>query len=169
MRIGQGYDVHRLMDREEFIKKFPDRKDHKFILAGVEIPHNKVLVGHSDADVLTHAICDALLGAAGFKDIGNKFPDTDLSFKAIDSQILLKRVLELITSKSWNIVNIDSIVMAERPKLAPHIDSMKLVLAKTLEINIDQINIKATTTEKLGLVGREEGIAASAVTLLERN
>ena len=167
LRIGQGYDVHRLMPKVEFDEKYPDRSGHKFILAGVEIPSEKVLVGHSDADVLTHAICDALLGAAGFKDIGNQFPDNDPEFKGIESQILLKRVLDLI-SKKWKVENIDSVVMAEKPKLAPHIESMKAKLAETLGIEIDQVNIKATTTEKLGFVGREEGIAASAVALISR-
>ncbi len=165
LRIGQGYDVHRLMIKTDFVEKYPDRSGHKFILAGVEIPSEKVLLGHSDADVLTHAICDALLGAAGFKDIGNQFPDNAPQFKGIDSQILLKKVLDLISEK-WKIENIDSVVMAEKPKLAPHIESMKAKLTETLKIELDQINIKATTTEKLGFVGREEGIAASAVALL---
>lgn len=165
LRIGQGYDVHSLIKKVDFDEKYPERSGHRFILAGIEIPAEKVLLGHSDADVLTHAICDALLGAAGFKDIGNQFPDNDPEFKGIDSQILLKRVLDLISDK-WKIENIDSVVMAEKPKLAPYIDSMKAKIAETLGIKLNQVNIKATSTEKLGFVGREEGIAASAVVLI---
>ena len=165
LRIGHGFDVHALLDKNLFIKSYPERKEHKFIMGGVEIPFEKVLLGHSDADVLTHAICDALLGAAGFKDIGNQFPDTDHEYRGIDSQKLLKKVLELISEK-FSIVNIDSTILAERPKFAPYIQAMRIKLAETLSVNIDQINIKATTTEKLGFTGREEGIAAEAVCLL---
>lgn len=165
MRIGHGFDVHKLLSREEFLKIYPERSSHKFILGGIEIPFEKLLLGHSDADVLTHAICDALLGAAGLMDIGNQFPDTDASYAAIDSQILLSKVLDLIAAR-FKIINIDATIMAERPKIAKHILAMRKKLSETLKIDIGQINIKATTTEKLGFVGREEGIAAEALCLL---
>lgn len=165
LRIGHGFDVHALLDKNLFIENYPERKEHKFIMGGIEIPFEKVLLGHSDADVLTHAVCDALLGAAGLKDIGNQFPDHDSSYLGIDSQKLLEKVLELI-SRTFSIVNIDSTILAERPKFAPYIEAMRIKLAETLSININQINIKATTTEKLGFTGREEGIAAEAVCLL---
>ena len=153
-RIGIGFDVHRLVE------------GRKCIIGGVEIPHSKGLLGHSDADVLTHAICDALLGAAGLGDIGTYFPDNDQKFKNIDSQILLKQVKEEISKLGFKIENIDSIVMAEKPKINPHRKEIKAVLAKTLEIEESRIGIKATTTEKLGFTGREEGIAAQSVALL---
>jgi len=153
-RIGIGFDVHRLVE------------GRKCIIGGVEIEHSKGLLGHSDADVLTHAICDALLGAAGLGDIGTYFPDTDQKFKDMDSQILLKQVKEEISKLGFKIENIDSIVMAEKPKINPHRPAMKTVLSKTLEIEESKIGIKATTTEKLGFTGREEGIAAQAVALL---
>lgn len=165
LRIGHGFDVHALLDKNLFIENYPERKEHKFIMGGIEIPFEKVLLGHSDADVLTHAVCDALLGAAGLKDIGNQFPDYDSSYLGIDSQKLLGKVLELI-SRNFFIANIDSTILAERPKFAPYIEAMRIKLAETLSININQINIKATTTEKLGFTGREEGIAAEAVCLL---
>jgi len=153
-RIGIGFDVHKLVE------------GRKCIIGGVEIPHSKGLLGHSDADVLTHAICDALLGAAGLGDIGTYFPDNDPKFKNIDSQILLKQVNEEISKLGFKIENIDSIVMAEKPKINPHRNEMKAVLSKTLEIEETRIGIKATTTEKLGFTGREEGIAAQSVALL---
>ncbi|MDR2593563.1 MAG: 2-C-methyl-D-erythritol 2,4-cyclodiphosphate synthase [Fibromonadaceae bacterium] len=153
-RIGIGFDVHRIVE------------GRKCIIGGVEIPHSKGLLGHSDADVLTHAICDALLGAAGLGDIGTYFPDNDPKFKNIDSQILLKQVKEEISKRGFKIENIDSIVMAEKPKINPHRKEMKAVLSKTLEIEETRIGIKATTTEKLGFTGREEGIAAQSVALL---
>ncbi|MCL1957591.1 MAG: 2-C-methyl-D-erythritol 2,4-cyclodiphosphate synthase [Fibromonadales bacterium] len=153
-RVGIGFDVHRLVERR------------KCIIGGVEIPHSKGLLGHSDADVLTHAICDALLGAAGLGDIGTYFPDNDPKFKNIDSQILLKQVKEEISKLGFEIENIDSIVMAEKPKINPHRAEMKAVLSKTLGIEESKIGIKATTTEKLGFTGREEGIAAQSVVLL---
>jgi len=153
-RIGIGFDVHRLVE------------GRKCIIGGVEIPHSKGLLGHSDADVLTHAICDALLGAAGLGDIGTYFPDNDPKFKNIDSQILLKQVKEEISKLGFAIENIDSIVMAEKPKINPHRLKMKAVLCKTLGIEESRIGIKATTTEKLGFTGREEGIAAQSVALL---
>jgi len=153
-RIGIGFDVHRLVE------------ERKCIIGGVEIPHSKGLLGHSDADVLTHAICDALLGAAGLGDIGTYFPDNDPKFKNIDSLILLKQVKEEISKLGFVIENIDSIVMAEKPKINPHRMEMKAILSKTLGIEESRIGIKATTTEKLGFTGREEGIAAQSVALL---
>jgi len=153
-RIGIGFDVHRLVE------------GRKCIIGGVEIPHSKGLLGHSDADVLTHSICDALLGAAGLGDIGTYFPDNDSKFKDIDSQILLKQVKDEISKHGFKIENIDSIVMAEKPKINPHRKEMKEILSKTLEIEETRIGIKATTTEKLGFTGREEGIAAQSVALL---
>jgi 2-C-methyl-D-erythritol 2,4-cyclodiphosphate synthase len=153
-RIGIGFDVHRLVE------------GRRCIIGGVEIAHSKGLLGHSDADVLIHAICDALLGAAGLGDIGTYFPDTDNKFKDIDSKVLLKQVKEEISKLGFKIGNIDSIVMAEKPKINPHREAMKKALSKTLEIDESQIGIKATTTEKLGFTGREEGIAAQAVAIL---
>jgi 2-C-methyl-D-erythritol 2,4-cyclodiphosphate synthase len=153
-RVGIGFDVHRLVD------------GRKCIVGGVEIPHSKGLLGHSDADVLTHSICDALLGAAGLGDIGTYFPDNDPKFKNIDSQILLKQVKDEISKLGFEIENIDSIVMVEKPKINPHSKEMKAVLSKTLGIEETKIGIKATTTEKLGFIGREEGIAAQSVALL---
>ncbi|MDR2584032.1 MAG: 2-C-methyl-D-erythritol 2,4-cyclodiphosphate synthase [Fibromonadaceae bacterium] len=153
-RVGIGFDVHKLVE------------GRKCIIGGVEIPHSKGLLGHSDADVLTHSICDALLGAAGLGDIGTYFPDNDPKFKNIDSQILLKQVNEEISKLGFKIENIDSIVMAEKPKINPHRSEMKAVLSKTLGIEETKIGIKATTTEKLGFTGREEGIAAQSVALL---
>ena len=153
-RIGIGFDVH----------KFAEGR--KCIIGGVEIPHSKGLLGHSDADVLTHAICDALLGAAGLGDIGTYFPDNDPKFKNIDSQILLAEVKKEISKLGFTIENIDSVVMAEKPKINPHREAMKAALCKTLEIGETKLGIKATTTEKLGFTGREEGIAAQAVALL---
>jgi len=165
LKIGHGFDVHKLLDKDIFTIEYPRRKDHTLILGGINIPFHKVLVGHSDADVLTHAICDALLGAAGLKDIGNQFPDNDKQYEGIDSQKLLKQVKELI-SERFTIVNIDSTILAERPKISPHIDNMRKKLSETLSIDIEQINIKASTMERLGFIGREEGIAAEAVCLL---
>jgi len=154
MRIGTGYDVHRLVE------------DRKLILGGVEIPFEKGLLGHSDADVLLHAICDALLGAAALGDIGRHFPDTNPAFKDIDSQILLQHVGLLLQEKGYSIVNIDSTIIAQRPKMAPFIDIMTANIARVLAIDPDQVNVKATTTEELGWEGRGEGIAAQAVTLI---
>jgi 2-C-methyl-D-erythritol 2,4-cyclodiphosphate synthase len=155
MRTGLGFDVHRLVE------------GRKLILGGVTIPHEKGLLGHSDADVLVHAIIDALLGAAALGDIGVHFPDTDDSYKGIDSLVLLGKSLNLVTEAGYNIVNIDSIVMAEKPKIAPHLQSIRKKLCLCLQCDIRQISVKATTTEKLGFVGREEGIAAQAIVLLE--
>lgn len=150
-RVGTGYDVHQLV---------PERK---LILGGVEIPHPVGLLGHSDADVLLHAIKDALLGAAGLGDIGKHFPDTDAKYKGISSMILLEETGIIIARAGWQITNIDATIMAEKPKIAPYKEEMRANIAKALQMGIDQVNIKATTTEKLGFVGREEGIAAQAV------
>ena len=154
IRIGNGYDIHQLV---------PNRP---LILGGITIPHALGLLGHSDADVLTHAIMDALLGALGMGDIGHYFPPSDPKWKGADSLMLLKQVLSLIESQGWNIGNIDSTIVAEQPKLKPHLKSMRSTLAQTMAIEIEQISIKATTNEKLGPVGREEGICAYAVALL---
>jgi 2-C-methyl-D-erythritol 2,4-cyclodiphosphate synthase len=153
-RIGIGFDVHQLV------------AGRKCVIGGVDIPHSKGLLGHSDADVLTHAICDALLGAAGLGDIGTYFPDNDPKYKGIDSQKLLAEVRDIVREKGFVIGNIDSVVMGERPKLKPHREAMQQVLATTLQIDPAQVGIKATTTEKLGFTGREEGIAAQAVAIL---
>ena len=154
MRVGMGYDVHRLT------------KDRDLILGGVKIPWEKGLLGHSDADVLIHAIMDALLGAAALGDIGRHFPDTDPAYKGISSIRLLKHVAALLSEKGYGIGNIDAVIIAQKPKMAPHIPQMKENIAKALEIDMDCLNIKATTEEKLGFTGREEGIASEAVCLL---
>lgn len=154
MRIGIGYDVHRLVE------------NRKLILGGVTIPHEKGLLGHSDADVLVHAIIDALLGAASMGDIGSHFPDTDNSFKDADSILLLEKCMDMLQKDGFSLVNMDCIVMAEKPKLAPHIQKIRDCLCASLACRIEQVSIKATTTERLGFVGREEGIAAQAVALL---
>ena len=154
MRIGIGYDVHQLT---------PDRP---LWLGGVLIPHHLGLLGHSDADVLIHAICDALLGAAALGDIGKHFPDKDPQYKGIDSKILLRRCGELLKAEGYQIENIDSIIAVQQPKLAPHIPSMRQTIADVLDIDISQVSVKATTTEHLGFEGREEGISAQAAVLL---
>lgn len=154
MRVGMGYDVHRLT------------KDRDLILGGVKIPWEKGLLGHSDADVLIHAIMDAFLGAAALGDIGQHFPDTDPAYKGISSIRLLKHVAALLSEKGYGIGNIDAVIIAQKPKMAPHIPQMKENIAKALEIDMDCLNIKATTEEKLGFTGREEGIASEAVCLL---
>jgi 2-C-methyl-D-erythritol 2,4-cyclodiphosphate synthase len=156
MRIGFGYDVHQLSN------------GIKFMLGGVHIPYEKGPVAHSDGDVLIHAICDALLGACALGDIGIHFPDNSLEFKGIDSKILLLKTYEKIKEKGFKIVNIDSTISLQRPKLKEYIPVMQSVLAKVLNINIEDISIKATTTENLGFIGREEGIAAQVVVLLEK-
>lgn len=155
MRIGHGYDVHQFCD------------DRPLIIGGVNIPYDKGLAGHSDADVLIHAICDALLGAAALGDIGQHFPDTDDDYDNIDSRVLLRHVAKLLSNKNYSISNIDATIIAQAPKMSPHIDAMKKNLVDDLCIQEDQINIKATTTEKLGFVGRCEGIASHAVALVE--
>jgi 2-C-methyl-D-erythritol 2,4-cyclodiphosphate synthase len=166
MKIGHGFDVHKLVSKEEFLKIFPTRKNHKFVLGSIEIPYEKVLLGHSDADVLIHAIIDSLLGASGNTDIGTQFPDNDPSFEGIESSLLLKRTLGLLKRDSWDIVNIDCTVLAERPKLKDYIIKMRSALADLMGLRLDQINIKATTTEGLGFLGREEGIAVTALCLI---
>jgi 2-C-methyl-D-erythritol 2,4-cyclodiphosphate synthase len=150
-RVGLGYDVHRLV---------PERK---LILGGVEIPLEKGLLGHSDADVLTHAICDAILGALGLGDIGRHFPDSDPAYKGISSLTLLADVVAQMEQQQYAIGNVDAIIIAQRPKMAPYIDMMRSNLAEVLHTSLDRINIKATTTEGLGFPGREEGIAAQAI------
>ena len=155
-KIGFGYDVHALV------------QDRELWLGGIKVPHTLGLLGHSDADVLIHAICDAMLGAANLKDIGYHFPDTSSDFKNIDSKILLKECNRLIAEKGYAIVNIDSTICAQKPKLKDYIDPMRECLAGVLEIDADCVSVKATTTEKLGFVGKEEGIAAQAVVLLKK-
>lgn len=157
MRIGHGYDVHRLVT------------GRKLILGGVEIPWDRGLDGHSDADVLTHALMDALLGAAGLGDIGRHFPDNDDRFLGIDSQELLKQVCRMLTERGLTLGNADITVIAQKPKLAPYLDRMRASLAKTMGVSEEQINLKATTEERLGFTGREEGIAAHCVCLLEES
>ena len=157
MRIGFGYDVHALTE------------GRKLILGGVNIPHEKGLLGHSDADVLIHAIMDALLGAAALGDIGKHFPDNDNSFKDIDSMLLLSKTGDILSSNGYIINNIDSTIVAQAPKVAPYIETMRSNIAKTLNIDISKVSVKATTTEHLGFEGRKEGISAySAVTVLEK-
>jgi 2-C-methyl-D-erythritol 2,4-cyclodiphosphate synthase len=155
MRIGHGYDVHPLVAGRDLV------------LGGVKIPHNKGLHGHSDADVLIHAICDAGLGAAGLGDIGRHFPDTDPQYKNIDSRKLLRKVKEAIAERGWKIANVDSTIVAQAPRVGPYLAQMIANVSADLGIPAENINIKATTTEKLGFAGREEGIAAHAVILLE--
>lgn len=154
MRIGTGFDVHQLAE------------GYKLILGGVEIPHYKGCVGHSDADVLIHAICDALLGALALGDIGQHFPDTSEELKGIDSRILLKEVKEMVSQQGYKIGNIDSTLALQKPKVKDYIPQMRAELAKVLEIDVNQVSVKATTTEKLGFEGREEGVSAQAVCLL---
>lgn len=156
IRIGHGYDVHKLVE------------DRKLFLGGVEIPNDLGLLGHSDADVLLHAICDALLGAAALGDIGKHFPDNDNAFKDIDSKILLKRTVDLIAEKGYTVGNIDATVVAQAPKLKLYIEKMRETVAGLCGVDVDDINIKATTEEKLGFTGRLEGISAHAVALIER-
>ncbi len=155
-RIGQGYDVHRLEDGETLW------------LGGILIPHSKGTVAYSDGDVLLHAVCDALLGAANLGDIGTHFPDTSSEFKDVDSKILLKETYALVKSKGYELVNMDSTISAQQPKLNPYIPEMKSVIAKILGVDSERISIKATTTEKLGFEGREEGISALSVALLKK-
>ena len=154
MRIGQGFDVHALV---------PGRK---LIIGGVEIPHHLGLLGHSDADVLLHAICDALLGACALGDIGRHFPDTDARYQGIDSRALLRHVMRLVAAQGYCLANLDATIIAQAPKMAPHIPAMAAHIAADLEVTADAVNIKATTTEHLGFSGRGEGIAAQAVCLL---
>ena len=156
IRVGMGFDVHRLVENRELW------------MGGIKIEHSMGLLGHSDADVLIHAICDAILGAANMRDIGFHFPDTASEYKNADSKILLKKTIDLVKGKGYTVGNIDSTICAERPKMNPHIPQMKNALANIIGISEDDISIKATTTEKLGFTGREEGISAYAVVLLEK-
>ncbi len=156
IRVGMGYDVHQLQEGADFW------------LGGIKIPHTKGSVGHSDADVLIHVICDALLGAANMRDIGFHFSDKDPQFKGIDSKILLKDVVKIIGEKGYSISNIDSTICLQQPKVNPHIPEMKKVLSEVMEIEEDDVSIKATTTEKLGFVGREDGVSAYAVVLISK-
>jgi len=156
IRVGYGFDVHRLVS------------DRPLWLGGILIPHEKGLLGHSDADVLIHAICDALLGAANMRDIGFQFPDTSKDFAGIDSKILLKKTFDLLREKSWKVSNVDATICAERPKISPYIPQIQACLAPLMGVEPDAVSIKATTSEKLGYTGREEGISASAVVLITR-
>jgi 2-C-methyl-D-erythritol 2,4-cyclodiphosphate synthase len=166
-RIGHGYDVHRLVTRTEYLKVYPLREAMKFTLGGVEIADfDLLLLGHSDADVAIHALCDALLGALSLGDIGQHFPDSDSKYAGISSLELLKNCINLINNKKYKLVNCDLTIQAQKPYLKPYILLMKNKLAKTLGVEPDQVSVKATTTEKLGFVGREEGIAVDAVVLL---
>lgn len=157
IRVGHGFDVHAFAE------------NRKLVIGGVDIPHELGLAGHSDADVLLHAICDALLGAAGLGDIGRHFPDTDAAFAGIDSRILLRRVAEQLRARGWRVGNVDATIIAQAPKMAPHIAQMTANIAADLGVAIERVNVKATTTEKLGFTGRGEGIAAEAVCLVERD
>ena len=154
MRVGQGFDAHALV------------AGRKLVIGGVVIPHKKGLAGHSDADVLIHALCDALLGAAALGDIGTHFPENDVRYKGVDSRKLLYEVRQLVRDRGWHVVNVDSTIIAQAPRMAPHIPAMRANVAADLGINSDAVSIKAKTTEKLGFVGRGEGIAAEAIVLL---
>lgn len=156
LRVGQGYDVHKLVE------------GRKLILGGVEIPHEKGLLGHSDADVLLHAITDAIFGASALGDIGRHFPDTDETFKGADSKVLLKEAARRAADKGFKIVNIDSTIIAQKPKLAPHINSIRDSIAAALEMDASDVNVKAKTNERLGFEGQEQGIVAQAIVLLEK-
>ena len=155
LRVGFGFDVHRLDEGKPFF------------LGGIKIPHTKGAVGHSDADVLIHTICDAILGAADLRDIGFHFPDTDEEYRGIDSKILLKDVMDLVRKEGYELSNVDATIALQTPKLNPYVPEMKIILAKTMGVSPGQISIKATTTEKLSFVGREEGVSAYAVALIQ--
>ena len=156
IRVGLGFDVHQLVEGRDLI------------IGGIKIDHSKGLLGHSDADVLIHAVCDALLGAANMRDIGYHFPDTSAETQDIDSKIILRKTIELLATKGYRVGNIDATICAERPKINPHVPAMKNCLAQIIGCDEDDISIKATTTEKLGFTGREEGISAYAVCLIEK-
>ncbi len=156
IRIGNGYDVHVLTE------------GRKLVLGGVEIPHTKGVLGHSDGDVLVHAVMDAMLGALALGDIGKHFPDTDMKYENIDSTILLKRVKELIAERGYKIINLDSIIVLQKPKVKPYIEAMRKRIAEVLEIDIEQVSVKATTEEKLGFTGDESGVKSYCVVLLEK-
>lgn len=155
-RIGHGYDVHAL------------REGLQLVLGGIEIPHEKGCVAHSDGDVAIHAVCDALLGAAALGDIGLHFPDTSDEFKGIDSKILLQRVVALLRERGYEVGNIDCTIRMQRPKLRPHIDAMRAAMAEAMGVAVDRVSVKATTTERLGFEGREEGVSVSAMALIFR-
>ena len=155
MRIGQSTDIHQLAE------------GRKLIIGGVDIPHTKGLVGHSDADALTHAVAEAILGALALGDLGKWFPDTDEKWKGVDSQIILKEVARMMDERGYKIGNVDSLIMIEKPKMAPHVQQMRENFAKALNCSVDQVSVKATRGEKMGFVGREEGVQAFAVVLLE--
>lgn len=157
IRVGFGFDVHKLVEGRELW------------IGGIRLEHEKGLLGHSDADVLIHAICDALLGAANMRDIGYHFPDTAGEFKDVDSKILLEKTVQLIAGKGYKVGNVDATIAAERPKLKVHIPAMQVTLARLMGVDEDDVSIKATTSEKLGFVGREEGISAYATVLIEKN
>ncbi len=157
IRIGHGYDVHALVE------------GRKLVLGGVHIDHPKGLAGHSDADALIHAVCDACLGALGLGDLGHHFPDTDPGYKGIASRELLRQVRQTIADRGWRVANVDSTIIAQAPRLAPHLPAMRENIAADLDVPHDHVNVKATSTEKLGFLGREEGVAAHAVVLLTRN
>ncbi|MGL4588774.1 MAG: 2-C-methyl-D-erythritol 2,4-cyclodiphosphate synthase [Mycoplasmatales bacterium] len=156
MRIGHSYDLHRLAT------------GHPLFLGGIEIEHELGLVGHSDADVLLHVITEALIGAMGLGDIGDHFPDTDPSLKGVDSKVLLAQIVELLAENQYEIINLDTTIHAQKPKLGPHKQTMKIRIAELLRIDVSQVNVKATTGEKIGIIGREEGIAAEAVVLIKK-
>lgn len=155
-RIGQGIDFHQLAE------------GRKLWLGGIEIPHHKGCVGHSDADVLLHAICDAMLGAVGLGDIGQHFPDTDIAYKGIDSKVLLKRTYALVREKGYWLVNIDSTLLLQAPKIRPYVEQMQKTIANIVHLSAEDVSIKATTTEQLSFIGREEGVVATANVLLQK-
>ncbi len=156
IRIGHGYDVHRFAE------------NRRLIIGGAEIPYERGLLGHSDADVLLHAVCDALLGAAALGDIGKHFPDTDEKYRGIDSMLLLKHTAALLSEQGYRVGNIDATVIAQAPKMAPYIEAMRRNIAQCVDISVDFVNVKATTEEKLGFTGRKEGISAHAVCIIEK-
>lgn len=156
IRVGNGYDVHILTE------------GRKLVLGGVEIPHTKGVLGHSDGDVLVHAVMDAMLGALALGDIGQHFPDTDMKYENIDSTLLLKRVKELVAERGYKIINLDSIIVLQKPKIKPYIESMRKRIAEVLEIDMEQVSVKATTEEKLGFTGDESGVKSYCVVLLEK-
>ena len=154
-RVGHGYDVHKLVE------------GRKFILGGVEIPHSRGLLGHSDADVLVHAVMDSLLGAIALGDIGRHFPDTDEKYRGVSSIVLLKEVSNFLKKRGASVVNVDATIILQKPKVAPYIEAMRANIAEALEVSVEQVNVKATTEEHLGFTGREEGVSAHSVTLVE--
>lgn len=156
LRIGNGYDVHILTE------------GRRLVLGGVEVPHTKGVLGHSDGDVLIHAVMDAMLGALALGDIGQHFPDTDMKYENIDSMILLKRVKELVAERGYKVINLDSIIVLQKPKIKPYIEAMRKRIAEVLEIDIEQVSVKATTEEKLGFTGDESGVKSYCVVLLEK-